>query len=1176
MLWLRFSNNLQQLAQFFRKDSAQVRQTLELPVLEPTTLLVPNRSLDRFVLFDLAKHEGIAANIQAEQLEHYVPRLVNESSDHVRILTKERLTILLLGVLRDQQVLQQEVMKPVADYLGHAGTQRDSVERRRVEIAMQLAEMFVEYSSSRPQLVQAWSSGTSSMPDGYFQQVEAWQQALWNQLFGERGYALEDRAAIRLQYRFLADVWQAIPTDKLRLPAAVYLFGFHTQTPGFQAMLTHWSKNCQVFLYTFNPCREYWEDILTESEIRVLAQESKLEIKDTGVFADHESRLLRWWGKAGREHLKSLTQLSSPHELSVFVDYQQEQVDTHLLNQIQQEVLSRGIDYEQRPQLSLVDSSIVILPCPGIRRELEIVAAEIWSLVAEAESCENPMRLDQIAVIVPTSIQEQYIPHLEAVFRDAYDLPYSLYDMPLSFHSPVLEAVELLLQLPQTSFTRQEVFRIIAHPILMSQYEDIDPESWAKWVDRVGVVHGVDRDDHQQTYIKSDRFNWNQGLLRLALGSVMFGERSGASEAVWLGGEPYLPEEVNVAEGTAFARFALLVRSLLEDARFAQKAELTLPEWASFLRSYVSAYVRTKQRTEQRDLERILKTIHEISDHQVGEQHCSLVVAVSLLKQSFQKLTQRFGVRGVAVGSLQALHSLEFHTTFVVGLNDGSFPSPQPRNPLDLRFAQRSVRDISNVEQELYLFLNRLLSTRQQLFLSYVDRHPITGEAQKASSVVEELLLVIAATAPPEFDSKSLFRSHQLRRYRKKNDEPPGAPPNVKLPEEIREEQVAGLRDQLQQQLQGPLGDVELEVMKNHVPEGHWQRLRRLLGLVEPPDNDPLLFLEEHDRFSVVALRKFLECPLQGVARYMLHLDERFEEDLSAVEDEPWSLSYLETLLLTREAMSVALCENRNEIKVLEELIALSRLRGKLPEGLFGEVERRKQMAVLQRWRQHLQADWPSQVPRAAIYRFGIADEHTLVDKLYEPLSLPLRVLGGRDEPWNKTVSLLGQTEVVLDGIGSLVLVQRPPRSGPGVKIRMYRDALRGFFDLLLLRAAGLLDEQPYHIVICNADTSKKADRLTFRPMEQEQAHTYLTHLATDLVTQSSPVFFPCDAAFMWRGGQAGEPLDEILDRLQQSGQHASRGPVAHPERFRRPSLDEAMEIYQRRYSIFFDFLTND
>src|SRR5438034_621461 len=73
------------------------------------------------------------------------------------------------------------------------------------------------------------------------------------------------------------------------------------------------------------------------------------------------------------------------------------------------------------------------------------------------------------------------------------------------------------------------------------------PTGWVALCDGLGIARGADRDAFRDTYLDDDRFNWDQGLTRLALGQFMTGARSGVVEPVSVDpsrATPLLPAEI--------------------------------------------------------------------------------------------------------------------------------------------------------------------------------------------------------------------------------------------------------------------------------------------------------------------------------------------------------------------------------------------------------------------------------------------------------------------------------------------------------------------------------------------------------------------------------------------------------------------------------------------------------
>src|SRR6185437_14262582 len=106
----------------------------------------------------------------------------------------------------------------VRDYLsGGPAPDPDALDRKRVQLAAELAALFDEYAFSRPEMLAAWRTG--ALDPQADQALQRWQRALWLALLGPRG-TLAARELVTLP-----DYFARTATDALRPPPAVHLFG---------------------------------------------------------------------------------------------------------------------------------------------------------------------------------------------------------------------------------------------------------------------------------------------------------------------------------------------------------------------------------------------------------------------------------------------------------------------------------------------------------------------------------------------------------------------------------------------------------------------------------------------------------------------------------------------------------------------------------------------------------------------------------------------------------------------------------------------------------------------------------------------------------------------------------------------------------------------------------------
>jgi exodeoxyribonuclease V gamma subunit len=1172
---------------------------------DPVHLVVPNRNVETYVKLGLAQALGIAANLEVSFLRALLARVAEAAVPGSRVVDLLQVEGHLLTLLHDEGFLKGPLLNPVQEYLLAAGPAPAAVDRRRCQLAAEVAKLFDEYTGSRPELLASWTAGRSVYAEApVARDIETWQAELWRGVFGEGGLVAQRSLREGVTWRPLADL---LAEAQGRLPGserALHVFGVSYMARGYHRMLAMLGRTFEVRVYTLNPCREFWEDLETVGEARRRlkkerrplfpprqeARQLALGQDPLGLAEEGENLALRLWGRPGRENVRLLNQLTDGDFEGRFTPA----ASDSLLARLQNDVLDRVARQAPDPALR-ADGSLSVLRCPGLRRELEVVAAEIWRLI----QTEPTLRFNDIAVVVPEASKDAYLPQVGAVFAEALDLPHNVADLPLSGGHRLGEAAELLLALPNGSFTRRELLPLLIHPSVIGRFPEASAGHWVRLCAELGIVHGVDRRDHAGTYIERDLYNWDQGLRRLVLGVAMTGRRAGDESAVEMDGQAYLPADLPDGDASALC-FALLVRSLLADARFATGGDgaprlRPLPEWLEFMRGLLTSYLVPAGDDEEALLGRCLRALEELELVEIAAP-VSYQVAADLARRALERLGSARGqylARGVTVASFVPMRAIPFRVVFVLGLGHGLYPAAPRRGALDLREVRRSPGDVSPREQDLYLFLETLLCARERLVLSYVARDELTGEALPPSSVLLELRELLAEGYLGEVELKKLFEAEPppLRRYddttrlqaaplaRSEHDAKRlGESLRAALPEGAALPDLRALARSLPAEVRAPL-DVRLS---RHLPP-------------PAPPNEP-----EHLQVALSAIRQFLEDPLQGSARFRLHLREvEGEELLLEQEEEPFESGALVRTELLRETIIEALLSAPGVPDWLAVLDSYQRiglreeLAGRLPTGLFQDAARAAHEAVLKGWWSQLGALAGSRTFRREVTRFGHAGRGALggaahwlgrdgVARVCPPLRFelprPARPL---------VVEVVGRTELVLSPAGQGV---------PGsVAFSCRRTAeqkdlerLRGFVDHIALSAAGLSGGRHEAITIWSNGRESQPASSTFRPVSAERARQYLETIITAMVTGTldgagrptgvHDYLLPFDAVML--ADKNGRPVDDEVRRMRDLyfergiGFSSVRGPVPEAaERHEPPEPELAERMMAERFGLYFELL---
>lgn len=1235
-LHITYSNHFEALVCALCEDLESARSRGLASVFTPAEIIVPNHSVSGYLKYAIAQRMGVSANLSFQFMQNFIANRVPAALERAEsraaasggetetepteahpaallaVIDKLQLHALLCTVLTDQHLLADPDLAPVRSYLEANGNDQDAIDLRRYQLAQQLATLFSDYALSRPAMLRAWNDRLV-LDDTRAAGVEVWQRKLYLAIFGPFGVLRRLAERDQRQWLMGPQLFDRVLAKDLGLPRHVHVVGFSYLPYAHHKVLAKMSRASTVHMYTLNPCMEYWEDLQSGWEVRLAGRQwaKRGESQTQLSFGDIEDTPpLRLWGRPGRENVRMLDELTQCDFEPRFVDPtavyltddpgDDESGRMTMLSALQRDILFREPERATpHPDVADDDDSVRVLGCPSVQRELEVVGNEIWSLMRQDSS----LRFNDIAVLVSRADAELYQAHIPAVFGQLHDIPHHLVDVPLESESRVIEAFHLLLDLPFGRFTRPELLRLLTHPAMLARYPDVDAADWIHWSDRLGIVHGADHDDHLDTYIDKDVFNWQQGIRRLALGAFMIGEKSGEKRAIKFGPSAYLPEEVPADRLPSAARFALIVRSLISDARYCRHASKSLSEWRIFFELLLSSYLAPVDDDDERNLTRLRDALSKLAGADIDGEPVSYRLAREFLRTELDGISGSIGeylAQGVTVAPLLPMRAIPYRVVFVVGLGEGRFPAAERESPLDLRAARRRRGDVTPRERDRYLFLETLLSVRERLYISYVSRNEQTGESLQPSSVVLELSHILRRGYAPEGDAAARIAvQHPLRRYDPRyfptlfatldQDAARTAPgtdaraggdterPLISVsPSAHRQANALALRRHLENKLREQGQDMPsiAELRRALDQNPRFSALRKRLGLVDieratPPEDETV-------SISLGMVRRFLESPLQAWAAAVLRLRESDLTDLVARRDEAFATPIAPMVGMLRQVFSAHLLGDERTIGALHreyvQRTELAELSGGTPIGVFSSMEAEHHQAILTCWHEHIQSANEDRPETFRVFSFGRGDEHRDAGELLPPIALELDVGGGARSEGVRTihVELFGRTEPIGDGaIGSLILSHHDQRNAGRLNVPRY--LLRGLVDHVAMSAAGILDGAEHRTTIVTA--SDRTAHYELAPWSPNEARAYLGTLVRDLLTGSHDYLLPCEAVFEYLKKRDTTNLFGAVERRKDAGRDMSclYGPITELEELHAPYDGE--NIIQRRFEPLIEHL---
>ncbi|HLV78091.1 MAG TPA: exodeoxyribonuclease V subunit gamma [Marinobacter sp.] len=1001
--------------------------------------------------------------------------------------------------LLPELVGEDQAFTPLARFLAGSDT-----ELRTFQLAEKIADLFDQYQVFRADWLAAWEQGrdvviTARGEEQPLHPETLWQPLLWRRLVADTGPEA-DTSRSRVHTRFMEQGQRiSAPANPARLPERIVVFGVSSLPRQALEALYVLSRFSQVVLCVHNPSRFYWADIISDRDLltaqrkRGQAHPTLAGIEDPDLLHQHANPLLAAWGKQGRDYIRLLDEFDNPDDYRSSFPTPGQKIDIfsahgdpespRLLDQLQNDIHNltplQEIRAEQRTVDLARDHSLVFHNAHSPQREVEILHDQLLA----AFNADPTLRPRDVIVMVPDI--NVYASHIQAVFgryqpgRKRH-IPFTISDQGQRHHEPVLIALETLLSLPRSRFGVSEILSLLEVPGVRDRFgmtEDEIPLA-RQWVAGANIRWGLHSGHRHSLDLPAelDRNTWQAGLRAMLLGYGM------GDDEPWAGVEPY-GEVAGLQASLAgqLGEFLYQLETLWQQLQ----ASHTPPDWHALFSTMLEQFFGQVEDQDLLLLNRFRRQLEQWLDDVLAagleHQPMPLNIVRDVLLQGLDEggLNQRFLAGKVNFATLMPMRAIPFRKVCLLGMNDGDYPRARP--PVDFDLMARDYRpgDRSRREDDRYLFLEALLSAREQLYISWVGRSIKDDSERPASVLVAQLQdhldsLWQLPGKPGIRTTDALTTLHPLQPFSREyfplaNGAAGGDHSQPKPLQEILP--ARGLFTYEREWRSAHGSDVQAQVCQ------------------------PLSYQAPEEPISLNDLASFLKKPIDTF--YQRRLQVRFEEaDDDDTDNENFDLSGLDRWRLDNELISQGILKAASEEDLYQRLDAtLDRMarRGDLGMGLTEHRLRSELTSRLPNLYQRYQekrADWPEVLPEPIAFDYRFSDSTGALE----------------------LADLIGNLHRSPEGrLCRLVIAGSSLLSGTGNnrKVR-YANLLRDW----VFHLAGQLGDQPFETMILGKEEGRNVH---FPVMPPEQAKRQL-EAVLGVWMQGSTRALPlhCNAGFAW------------------------------------------------------------
>ena len=713
--------------------------------MAPETLVIQNMGMARWLSQQLARVQGIAANV-----DFTVPARV------VWRIYRLWLPDMTDGDGFDKETLQWKVMKILGEVSapGHSEGERfrellryfeeDPAGVKRFQLAGRIAEVFDRYLVCRTEMLLAWEAGEGA----------DWQAELWRRVVKET----PDTHAAALTRRFRDTVAEGAPPAD-GASERVCIFGLNTLAPLHLHAFEVLSRHAEVHLFFLNPCREYWVDIMDEkAQAHRRARWRAAGAFDFSALLDLGNPLLASMGHTGQGFLDQLLEVcDQPEDLFFPVE------EKNLLTGLQRDIFTLT-DRRAGPDATGVDPeddrSVQVHACHSPMREVQVLHDALL------EMFDTIPGLTPRDIVVMAPDIEPYAPCVAAVFDaapKARAIPWSIADRRVEAEEPLVETALALLALPDARLTASEVLAYLENKAVARRF-GVDEDGLRcirMWVEESGIRWGRDGAMRGELGLPEDPANtWAAGLARLFAGYAL-------PPRPLFFGDTFAYPDVEASDAVHLGALQALMDRL---GRW--RKTLAIPETAAGWQERVGALIDDffdPEADEGQGLQKLrlqMDTLRETVER-VGydaplDGH--LVRAFLQSRLSTGENARRFLRGGVTFCNMVPMRSIPFRVVCLLGMNVAEFPRIQHVPQFDLIARVPRIGDRFRRNEDRYLFLEALLSARDVFYISYIG-NSIQDNSERVPSVVVSELLDYIGKGWRAGDTEALIVRHPLQPF---------------------------------------------------------------------------------------------------------------------------------------------------------------------------------------------------------------------------------------------------------------------------------------------------------------------------------------------------------------------------------------------------------------------------
>lgn len=687
-------------------------------VFSETWIVVPNHSAKQWLQKSLARDFGVCAQIKfilPLSFNWEILKNVAQSDGKINVFSTDVLRWHIYHLItEDDEFLPFKKQSAIENF----------------NLSEKIAQTLLKYNEERPALINDWDNGVFQL-----KKDQLWQANMWLKLL----VILKEQSPVQLLQKFNPVI------DFKQKPDKIILFATEQLTVIQKEVMVKLGAFQDIYILLSNPSpNDYWFDIKPEGKIA----RDKLFNTELAYLNNVGNPLL-----ANLAYSKmAIFDAFLNQDIDFTAENQRDIEDNSLLDSVKSDIS----ELLETPKAHVSDDSITVHSCHNRLREVEIIKDEMLGVLNENLEI-NP---EDMIVVAPDI--NDYVYAIKQVFDHknsplTHHIPFHIDRVRLADNNYITSLMQLL-----NSFTGEMmasvIYELLSQNVILAKFhlsEDDLPR----------IKHWIIESNVRNFY--SDLHKDDLGFEKKIGNTWQFGEKR------WLAG--YLAGEVDdMAYLSTFGDITGQENIFSQCFQFLKlwyhfyirsKQEQTPQQWYIFIKEVCVAFLYNDYDI---DCE---KLISQQLEHKLIQQtlNCKPEVSLKIINNIVDSVITENNYRsegqiGVRFQTWENAFIADAKVLFILGINDGEFPSKEIKNDLDL-FNNASVRlNKSTRQRDKNLLLTALTENVEKLIITYMGFDPKTNEPQPPSALLDDVLSYLQIKTDHAFH----VISHNMHGYNKR------------------------------------------------------------------------------------------------------------------------------------------------------------------------------------------------------------------------------------------------------------------------------------------------------------------------------------------------------------------------------------------------------------------------